>query len=138
MFVTSLGSRWLEESSRMMPKNPTKKQVIYLERYLKLCDRFCDIESETKKNKRNSASHHVLPRSIYPEYTKKEKDAKWNFNEVYLTHRAHHIAHKLLAIATGSDAMRKPLGMLKSEADTAEYIIALEKKVAMLESQLAK
>lgn len=63
----------------------------YINRYLKFIDNYKDypnIKSFTDK-------HHILPTSIYPEYSKEE----WNI--INLPYRVHYIAHYMLAKAIG-------------------------------------
>lgn len=66
----------------------------WLQRYLKFVQLFNTTESTSTHN------HHILPRSLFKEY---KSFAKYPENKSVLTHRAHLIAHYLLARAIGGE-----------------------------------
>lgn len=80
--------------NNLLDKSPkTKRNIHNIERYVKF------IFSCIEKNKNlsidlYSENHHILPKSLYPEY-KNFKENSWN--KVTLTPRQHFIAHWLLA-----------------------------------------
>ena len=72
------------------------KDERWLRRYLKFIESF----KKEKSIKNKTHNHHILPRSLFPEY-KNLKINKWN--KAILTYREHYIAHYLLAKALGGN-----------------------------------
>lgn len=72
----------------LLPKNDLRKREHYLRRYVKfLCS--CNI-IESGEN------HHIIPKSMLEEYQKE------SWNKKRISHRAHYLAHWMLAKAYGS------------------------------------
>lgn len=70
---------------------------MWLIRYVKFIFKFNITDSKSSKKVHK---HHILPRSLYPEFKSLHKN-KWN--KCVLTHRAHLIAHYMLAKALGGN-----------------------------------
>jgi len=69
-----------------------------LNKYIEIC-----LSRKTIKNS-NTERHHILPKSLYPEYKNLNKH---KFNSVYLTKQDHLLAHFILAKALHKDTNMK-------------------------------
>ena len=64
--------------------------------YLRLVDKCYTLESSRYSEGVKGAKHHILPKSMYPEYEKKSEESDFNWNVVLMTHKEHFVAHHLL------------------------------------------
>lgn len=80
----------------MLEKFTKVKDERWLKRYLRFIEIF-SLEDEIAKESHN---HHILPRSIYPEYSNLKTNV---WNKAVLKTRAHLIAHYILAKALGGN-----------------------------------
>ncbi|AUR82997.1 coil containing protein [Vibrio phage 1.031.O._10N.261.46.F8] len=76
---------------KLLHGSMTSKQVRCSRHYMELITSRRDNPTEPKRGL--GAWHHILPRSLFPEYDDWEC-CKWNW--VYLTHKEHFVAHHLL------------------------------------------
>lgn len=79
----------------MLEKFKEVKDFRWLKRYLYFINKF---KINNVKNKENTHNHHIMPKSLYPEF-KDFKKHPWNL--AILTYRCHLISHYMLARALG-------------------------------------
>lgn len=72
------------------------KKVRCFLNYLRLVDKCYTLESSRVNEGMKGAWHHILPRSLYPEYIDAIPPLTSNFNEVRMTQKEHFVAHHLL------------------------------------------
>jgi hypothetical protein len=80
---------------------------------------FCMDNNEHKKILYATAEHHILPKSIFPEFTSL-KINKWN--STYLTHDKHYVAHSILAKAIDNDKIIYAWNRLNNISFNSKYI----------------
>lgn len=94
-----------------------KHNTHYLNRYIKFLE-YCKKQNvKLTGNDKNTTFHHILPKSIWPEYSSFYKN-KWN--AILLTHRQHFIVHIILSNCLGGK-MNTALFMMCKEARKYEY-----------------
>jgi len=69
-----------------------------LNEYIKFC-----LDNDGNKVKHNTAYHHILPISEFPEFGDIKNEYKWNGS--YLSHKDHYIAHSMIIDAIVSSSM---------------------------------
>ena len=80
---------------------------------------FCMDNNEHTKTLYKTAIHHILPKSIFPEF-KSLKINKWN--STYLTHDKHYIAHSILAKAIDNNKIIYAWNRLNNISPNSKYI----------------
>ncbi len=80
---------------------------------------FCIDNNEHRKILYTTAIHHILPKSIFPEF-KSLKINKWN--STHLTHDKHYIAHSILAKAIYNNKIIYAWNRLNNILDNSKYI----------------
>ena len=90
--------------------------------YLRLVDKCYTLESSRVSNGVRGAYHHILPRSLFPEYEKAIPPLRSNWNEVLMTHKEHFVAHHLLFEIYGrSGPMAKAFLRVCNGTSTSEF-----------------
>jgi hypothetical protein len=87
----------------------------HLNRYIKFMS-YCESSNSTLTFK--GENHHILPKSLFPEY----KNLRQNgFNKIHLTYRQHYIAHVLLAKAFPDSNMTIAVFMMSKHAKKYKF-----------------
>lgn len=88
-------SKVVEEIYQSLDLDSEKRFRCFLN-YLRLVDKCYSLEKSRIESGMRGHSHHILPRSLYPQYDRPPPGSTSNWNRVLMTYKEHLVAHHLL------------------------------------------